>query len=69
MATKNNPNQLSLIKTVKNTKEAFISIRNYLAGQFVGATRDDALLDEVIKCLFCKLIIEKDEPHLLEKEI
>ncbi|QNI30859.1 N-6 DNA methylase [Alloacidobacterium dinghuense] len=39
-------------------KEAFRHIRNYLAGQHVGATRDDALLDEVLKCLFCKLYIE-----------
>lgn len=45
----------------KNPKEAFRNIRNYLAGQFVGATRDDSLLDEVLKCLFCKLIIERGE--------
>ncbi|MEX1185609.1 MAG: N-6 DNA methylase [Gemmatimonadaceae bacterium] len=29
-----------------------------MAGQFVGATRDDALLEEVLKCLFCKLYVE-----------
>ncbi|WP_157314546.1 N-6 DNA methylase [Chitinibacter sp. GC72] len=45
----------------KNPKEAFRNIRNYLAGQFVGATRDDSLLDEVLKCLFCKLVIERGE--------
>lgn len=42
-------------------KGAFRNIRNYLAGQFVGATRDDSLLDEVLKCLFCKLVIERGE--------
>lgn len=39
-------------------KSAFISIRNYLAGQFVGSTNDDDLLNELIKILFCKLYIE-----------
>ena len=27
----------------------------------MGATRDDALLDEVLKCLFCKLLIERGD--------
>lgn len=39
-------------------KETFRHLRNFLAGRFVGATRDDALLDEVMKCLFCKLYTE-----------
>ena len=47
-----------LFKELKTAKEVFRDIRNYLAGQFVGATRDDTLLDEVLKCLFCKLYIE-----------
>jgi len=51
--------QIPLIREHKNTKDAFQNIRNYLAGQFVGATRDNALLDEVLKCLFCKLVIER----------
>ncbi len=55
------PRQPSLITVEKTPKEAFRSIRNYLAGQFIGATRDDALLDEVLKCLFCKLVIERGE--------
>lgn len=50
-----------LFQEFKSTKDAFYNIRNYLAGQFVGATRDDALLDEVLKCLFCKLVIERGE--------
>jgi len=33
-------------------RETFHEIRNYLAGQFVGATRDEIILAEVIKCLF-----------------
>ncbi len=47
--------------SMKSPKESFKNIRNYLAGQFVGATRDDILLNEVIKCLFCKLYAEKTE--------
>lgn len=61
-----------------SSKVAFRNIRNYLAGQFVGATRDDALLDEVLKCLFCKLLIERGEesdiditadPFILSKQL
>ena len=69
MATKKNPSQLSLIASEKTSKEAFISIRNYLAGQFIGATRDDALLDEVLKCLFCKLLDERTKQRSLESSI
>lgn len=47
-----------LIRDLITPKEIFRSIRNYLAGQFVGATRDDVLLDELLKCLFCKLYAE-----------
>lgn len=43
---------------MKVPKEVFRGLRNYLAGQFMGATRDDVLLDEVLKCLFCKLYME-----------
>jgi type I restriction enzyme M protein len=50
--------QGSFLPGMRNPKETFRHIRNYLAGQVVGATRDDALLDEVLKCLFCKLYIE-----------
>lgn len=53
--------QQPLFRTTTCPKEVFRDIRNYLAGQFVGATRDDALLDEVLKCLFCKLLIERGE--------
>ncbi|MBI3977018.1 MAG: N-6 DNA methylase [Chloroflexi bacterium] len=40
-------------------KEAYRNIRNYLAGQFIGATRDETLLHETLKCLFCKLYLTK----------
>jgi type I restriction enzyme M protein len=49
-----------LIKGLRPPKQEFRNLRNYLAGQFVGATRDDALLDEVLKCLFCRLYLETD---------
>ena len=50
--------QPSLIPGLRSPKQVFRGLRNYLAGQFVGATRDEALLDEVLKCLFCKLYLE-----------
>lgn len=45
-------------------KEAYRQIRNYLAGRLVGATRDEALLSEVIKCLFCKIQIKRQNTRL-----
>lgn len=58
--------QISFFIAEKSPKDAFRNIRNYLAGQFVGATRDDALLDEVLKCLFCKLLIERGEAEAID---
>ena len=50
--------QLSLLPNAVNPRNAFRAVRNYLAGRFVGSTRDSALLDEVVKILFCKLKID-----------
>lgn len=58
---KNEPaifSQGTLLKGMQNPKNSFRRIRNFLAGQHVGSTRDGALLDEVLKCLFCKLYLE-----------
>lgn len=43
---------------VTDHKDSYKQIRNFLAGQFVGATRDRALLAEVAKCLFCKVYLQ-----------
>jgi type I restriction enzyme M protein len=48
---------------VLDHKDAYRQIRNYLAGRHVGATRDETLLDEVIKCLFCKLYMHQNGNH------
>lgn len=37
-----------------SAKDTFLDIRNFLAGRFMGATRDEFLLDETIKLIFCK---------------
>jgi len=37
----------------KSYKLVFQGLRNYLAGRVIGVTRDSALLQEVVKCLFC----------------
>ena len=55
--------QPSLMLGERNPKQVFRALRDYLAGQFVGATRDDALLDEVMKCLFCKLYLDTYPAH------
>lgn len=38
----------------REQKTVFRDIRDYLAGSAIGATRDDALLDEVMKCLLVR---------------
>lgn len=40
-----------------SAKSIFYDIRNFLAGRFVGATRDEFLLEEVVKLIFCKHMI------------
>ncbi len=51
-------NQPQLLHVNQPPKETFRYLRNFLAGRFVGATRDETLLDELLKCLFCKLYLE-----------
>jgi type I restriction enzyme M protein len=52
-------------------KQVYRNIHNFLAGRFVGATRERALLDEVIKCLFCKvyLLNEKIETKKIKEQL
>jgi len=45
-------NQVALFTKFDNSKAAIRDIRNYLAGRAMGITRDEALLDEIIKILF-----------------
>jgi type I restriction enzyme M protein len=40
---------------VETRHQVLWRIRNFLAGRLVGATRDEALLREVVKCIFCKV--------------
>lgn len=42
-----------------DTKDTYRQIRNFLAGQWVGATRDEAMLEEVFKCLMCHMWEER----------
>jgi len=45
---------------VNNYQDVFKDIRNYLAGRLLGTTRDEQLLEEVVKVLFCKFYIDKE---------
>jgi type I restriction enzyme M protein len=49
----------------KNLKHLFRTIRNHLAGNFVGTTRDERLAEQLIFLLFCKL---KDETERRSNE-
>lgn len=50
------PHQIQLFASAKTSLRA---IRNYLAGQVLGSTRDEALLEEVVKCVFCRVALER----------
>ena len=44
-----------------SAKNTINDIRNFLAGRFVGATRDEFLMDEFIKLIFCKYAMDGEE--------
>ena len=48
------------IRGINSQKEALRDVRNYLAGQVLGFTRDESLLDEVVKCAFCRTRMERE---------
>jgi type I restriction enzyme M protein len=43
-----------------NLKAVFRDLRNHLAGMMTGITRDEALAQEIINLLFCKILDELD---------
>lgn len=47
------------LKPTHNLKAIFKSIRNHLAANTVGATRDEVLAQQLINLIFCKLYDEK----------
>jgi type I restriction enzyme M protein len=52
------------LKKPSNLKAVFRDIRNHLAGMTTGITRDEALAQEIINILFCKVLDEQEtEPN------
>lgn len=47
------------LKPAYNLKSIFRTMRNYLAGNVVGATRDEVLAQQLINIIFCKIYDEK----------
>lgn len=47
------------LKPATNLKSIFKTIRNYLAANVVGATRDEILAQQLINVIFCKIYDEK----------
>jgi type I restriction enzyme M protein len=47
------------LKIPHNLKPIFKSIRNFLAGNTIGATRDEILAQQLIHIIFCKIYDEK----------
>ena len=50
------------LKPTHNLKSVFKSIRNYLAGNAIGATNDDVLAQQLINIIFCKIFDERFTP-------
>lgn len=48
------------LKKPSNLKAIFRDLRNHLAGMTTGITRDEALAQEIINILFCKLLDEQE---------
>ena len=48
------------LKKPSNLKAIFRDLRNHLAGMTTGITRDEALAQEIINLLFCKLLDEQE---------
>jgi type I restriction enzyme M protein len=48
------------LKKPSNLKAVFRDIRNHLAGMTTGITRDEALAQEIIALLFCKILDEQE---------
>jgi len=53
----------SNILYTENLKTIYKDIRNYLAGRVTGATRDEPLLRELIKIIYCKIQDERNFFH------
>jgi type I restriction enzyme M protein len=51
------------LKSTHNLKAIFKSIRNHLAANTVGATRDEVLAQQLINIIFCKIYDEKYTAH------
>lgn len=47
------------LKPAENLKSIFSTMRNYLAGNVVGASRDEVLAQQLINIIFCKIYDEK----------
>ena len=53
------------LEAPKNLKAVFNDIRNHLAGNITGITRDEAIAQEIINLLFCKIY---DEVNTLQEQ-
>ncbi|MBN2575181.1 MAG: N-6 DNA methylase [Deltaproteobacteria bacterium] len=63
------PQQTLPLSTGGDAREAYSRIRNFLAGRLVGATRDEALVEEVVKCIFCRAMAVHDGARIPDDPI
>ena len=62
--------QILLISSEKSQiKSALKNLRNFLAGRAIGITRDELLLEEVLKILFCLYSLHPDKKNITYSDI
>lgn len=66
MRTRAAPDQLTAFASDHETRDAYVRIRNFLAGRLLGATRDETLVEEIVKCLFCRVLIQREGQSVLD---
>ncbi|WP_064774416.1 N-6 DNA methylase [Neomoorella mulderi] len=52
--------ECTVSQSLDTPKTVLRRIRNYMAGQVVGITRDETLLEEVLKCAYCRVYLERE---------
>ena len=58
-----------MIKNTFSARDIFKDIRNFLVGRFLGATRDEFFLEEIVKLIFCKFTIDCNTAEISDIEL
>lgn len=54
------------LRPINNLKDVFREIRDYFAGNVTGITRDESIVQNMMRLLFCKIYDERTRPYIVE---